>query len=148
MDNLGLPTPKMMDVAVPTNQQIGMTQKEPEITERTIPAVDAVSRNDSGVAIFIDLHEDLEHSKNGVIPNSVHVLYNGLADFIKPGGMLAALSQQSDQQLMLYCAYGERSAMALKELRAAGFKNVWHLGGSIDAWVTAEGPIEAAPQNN
>tara|TARA_B100002003_G_scaffold124805_1_gene115159 strand:- start:1196 stop:1642 length:447 start_codon:yes stop_codon:yes gene_type:complete len=148
MDNLGLPTPKMMDVAVPANQQIGMTQEEPEITERTIPAVDAVFRNDGGVAIFIDLREDLEHSKNGVIPNSVHVLYNGLADFIKPGGMLAALSQQSDQQLMLYCAYGERSAMALKELRAAGFKNVRHLGGSIDAWVTAEGPIEAAPQNN
>ena len=91
MDNLGLPTPKMMDVAVPANQQIGMTQEEPEITERTIPAVDAVFRNDGGVAIFIDLREDLEHSKNGVIPNSVHVLYHGLADFIKPGGKLAAL---------------------------------------------------------
>jgi len=47
--------------------------------------------------------------------------------------MLATLSQQSDQQLMLYCAYGEHSVMALKELRAAGFKNVRHLGGGICA---------------
>ncbi|MBT3917186.1 MAG: MBL fold metallo-hydrolase [Rhodospirillaceae bacterium] len=145
MDNLGLPNPKMMDVAVPANQQIGMAQEEPEITERTIPAIDAISRKDGDAAIFIDLREDPERSKNGVIPNSVHVPYASLADFIKPGGMLAALSQQSDCQLMLYCAYGERSAMALKELRAAGFKNVRHLGGGIDAWVNAEGPIEAAP---
>ena len=145
MNGLNLANPKMMDVAVPANQQIGMAQEEPEITERTIPAIDAISRKDGDAAIFIDLREDPERSKNGVIPNSVHVPYASLADFIKPGGMLAALSQQSDCQLMLYCAYGERSAMALKELRAAGFKNIRHLGGGIDAWVNAEGPIEAAP---
>ena len=68
MDNLGLPNPKMMDVAVPANQQIGMTQEEPEITERTIPAIDVVSHNDGGAAIFIDLREGLERWKNGVIP--------------------------------------------------------------------------------
>jgi len=62
--------------------------------------------------------------------------------------MLQALSQQSDQQLMLYCAYGERSAMALKELRSAGLKNIRHLGGGIDAWINADGPIETAPKLN
>ncbi len=148
MNNLGLPNPKMMDVAVPANQKIGMTQEEPEITERTIAANDAVARAESDNAIFIDLREDPERLKNGVIPNSVHVHYKSLADYIKPGGMLQALSQQSDQQLILYCAYGERSAMALKELRSVGFKNIRHLGGGIDAWVNANGPIEPAPHLN
>jgi glyoxylase-like metal-dependent hydrolase (beta-lactamase superfamily II)/rhodanese-related sulfurtransferase len=148
MDNLGLANPKMMDVAVPANQKIGMSQEEPEITERTIPAFDAVARLEDKAAIFIDLREDPEREKNGVIPNSVHVPYKSLADYIKPGGLLAALTQQSSQQLMLYCAYGERSAMALKELRSAGFKNIRHLGGGIDAWVNADGPIEAPPSLN
>jgi sulfur dioxygenase len=148
MDNLGLPDPKMMDVAVPANQKIGMAQGEPEITERTIPAYDALARFENQSSLFIDLREDTEREKNGVIPNSIHVPYKSLADFIKPGGLLQALSQQSDQQLMLYCAYGERSAMALKELRTSGFKNVRHLGGGIDAWVNASGPIEPAPAPN
>jgi rhodanese-related sulfurtransferase len=148
MDNLGLPNPKLMDVAVPANQKIGLTQPEPDIIERTVPANDALQRSEKDDAIYIDLREDPEREKNGIIPNSVHVPYKSLADYIKPGGMLAALSQQSDQQLMLYCAYGERSAMALKELRLANYKNIRHLGGGIDAWINAGGPIEPAPQNN
>lgn len=148
MDNLGLPNPKMMDVAVPANQKIGLAQAEPEIIERTIPANDALARLGSDDVIFIDLREDSERDKNGVIPNSVHVPYQSLADYIKPGGMLQALTRQSGQQLMLYCAYGERSAMALKELRSTGLKNIRHLGGGIDAWVNAGGAIEPAPEND
>lgn len=147
MNALGLPNPKMMDVAVPANLKLGMSQIEPEIEERTLPADEALARLGGQDAIFIDLREDNERIKNGVIPGSVHVPYQRLGEYCKSGGLLAALSTQTGQQLLLYCAYGERSALALKELRAAGFRNLRHLGGGMDAWINAAGPVEAPPAN-
>jgi len=142
MNNLGLPNPKMMDVAVPANLQVGLKNVEPEIEERTLPANEALNRLGTGDAIFIDLREQSEREKSGVIPGSVHVPYQRLAEYKKDGGLLSALSAQTGQQLLLYCAYGERSALALKDLRETGFKNLRHLGGGIDAWINAEGPVE------
>jgi len=71
-----------------------------------------------------------------------------LPNLIKQGGLLEALAKQSDDQIILYCAYGERSAMALKEIRAAGFKNIYHLMGGIDAWINANGPVKPASRLN
>ena len=42
---------------------------------------------------------------------------------------------------MHYCAYGERSAMALKEITTAHFGNIRHLGGGMEAWIPAGGPV-------
>lgn len=142
MNNLGLPDPKLMDVAVPANQKIGMPQDQPEIQQSTISAADVVTRLDQMEVLFIDLREDGERRKNGIIPRSVHVPYLHLAEYIKPGGMLYALSGQSDRPLMLYCSYGERSALALAEMTAAGFTNIQHMGGGMDAWINAHGPVE------
>ncbi len=142
MNNLGLPDPKMMDVAVPANQKIGFSPDLPEIERCTISAADVVARTDRSENIFIDLREETEREKNGIIPNSVHVPYLNLTDFIKPGGMLHALSKQTDRTLMLYCSYGERSALALGEMNLAGMSNVCHLGGGMDAWINADGPVE------
>jgi glyoxylase-like metal-dependent hydrolase (beta-lactamase superfamily II)/rhodanese-related sulfurtransferase len=147
MNNLGLPNPKMMDVAVPANMKIGMHQDEPEIVERTLTAQEAVDKLSQSDAIFIDLREDSERAKNGLIPGSVHVPYQRLSEFSRPDGLLAVLSAQTGQQLLLYCAFGERSALALKELRNAGFENLRHLGGGLDAWLQASGPIVSMDKN-
>ena len=142
MDNLGLPNPKMMDVMVPANQEIGMSQSEPEIVQNTVPVDTAIADLNDDRTIFIDLREEGERKKEGVIPNSLHMPYIHLSDYIKPGGLLGALSEKPDQQLMLYCAYGERSALALKELRVAGYTNACHLAGGMDAWINAGGPVQ------
>ncbi len=60
--------------------------------------------------------------------------------------MLEALAKQSNQQLMLYCAYGERSAMALKKIITARFENIRHLEGGMEAWIHASGPVKMASQ--
>ena len=139
MNNLGLPNPKIMDVVVPANQGIGMSQKEPEIFEHTMPVDAALKIVNNDNVIFIDLRENAERCKEGVIPNSLHIPYTNISDYIKPGSVLEAVS---DHQLVLYCAYGERSALALKEFRTGGFKNIWHIAGGIDAWINARGQIE------
>ena len=146
MDNLGLPSPKMMDVAVPANLKVGIAEPEPEIAERTVSVEVAQRQLKDDQALFIDLRESTERHKNGVIPGSIHIPYQNLNDYIKPGGLLLALSAQTGQQLLLYCAFGERSALALKELRKAGFKNIRHLGGGIDAWINVDAAVEAPPE--
>ncbi|MBT5179117.1 MAG: MBL fold metallo-hydrolase [Rhodospirillaceae bacterium] len=143
MDNLGLPDPKLMDVAVPANMKMGMRQADAEIAERSLNPGDAQKRLHSGDTIFVDLRESGERTKAGVIAGSVHVPYQQLSDFIKPGGALAALAGQDDAPMLLYCAYGERSALALKTMRVAGFKNIRHLAGGIDAWINSGAPLEA-----
>lgn len=146
MDNLGLPNPKMMDVAVPANLTLGLAADKRDAVGVTVSAGDAVRRLNSPDLLFIDLRETTEREKEGVIPGSVHVPYLKLTDFTKPGGLLQALAQQSDRELLVYCAYGERSALALETLKEAGIRNARHLGGGIDAWQQAGGTLEAPPQ--
>jgi len=141
MGSLGLASPKMMDVVVPANQEIGMSQSETEIAEHTM-SVDLILgslTNDN--ILFVDLREDAERQKYGVIPNSLHLPYIHFSDHTKIGDLHGNLSGKPDQKLLLYCAYGERSALALKELRSLGLKNTRHLAGGIDAWINAGGPI-------
>jgi rhodanese-related sulfurtransferase len=43
---------------------------------------------------------------------------------------------------MFYCAYGERSAMAVQAAQDAGLTSARHIQGGIAAWKSAGGPLE------
>jgi sulfur dioxygenase len=144
MDNLGLDNPKMMDVAVPANLAIGYTPEEPAVVEGTLDAGQLLSDPDWSEAVYVDLREDGERDRDGLIPHSVHAPYARLQDYIKPGGVLNAMANRTAAQMVLYCSYGERSALALSAAREAGIDNLSHLAGGIHAWVDAGGAIERA----
>ena len=61
---------------------------------------------------------------------------------IGPGGALRALASRPGQRLVYYCAFGERSAMAVDASRESGLGNVCHMIGGIAAWREAGGAIE------
>jgi rhodanese-related sulfurtransferase len=42
---------------------------------------------------------------------------------------------------VFYCAYGERSAMAVTAAQEAGITSAYHIKGGIDAWKKASGPL-------
>jgi glyoxylase-like metal-dependent hydrolase (beta-lactamase superfamily II)/rhodanese-related sulfurtransferase len=142
MGNLNLPNPKMMDVAVPANLAQGMAQSDPEISQCTVPAGEALGRIGAADTLFVDLREDGERHRDGIIPGSVHAPYGELEKSIRTGGLLHAMAQQTGKAMLLYCAYGERSALALKALHEADIGNACHLGGGMDAWITAGGPVD------
>ena len=142
MNNLNLPNPKMMDVAIPANLQVGLKDIAPEIEERTLAASEVLSSLRNGTTSLIDLREQSEREKTGAIPGAIHVPYLTLGQHKKEGALFSELSCKTGQQLILYCAYGERSALALKDLRKSGFKNLRHLRGGIEAWINIEGPLE------
>ena len=134
MDNLNLPNPKMMDEAVPANLSIGYQPDDPAISDCILSVEQAVLRLDDENTLFVDLREDSERQKDGIIKGSLHAPYPNLEAAIKPGGLLNAMAQQTGKSLLIYCAYGERSALALKALKEAGIDNACHLGGGLDAW--------------
>ncbi|SDB22988.1 MBL fold metallo-hydrolase [Bauldia litoralis] len=141
MNNLDLPNPRMMDVAVPANLQLGLDQDNPDRRQWTLD-VDAVIRAvDTGGAVLVDLRDRSERERHGVIPGSVHVPYPALDEQIAPGGLLSELVKASDKRLIFYCAYGERSAMAAEAARDDGLAGSCHLKGGLKAWKAAEAPI-------
>ena len=142
MDNLNLDNPKMMDVAVPANQVIGaeqgLTKREPWAL-----TVDQVNGQcGDGACVLVDLREDRERAENGMIPGSVHAPYPRLDRFVKPGGLLREMVDRDGKRLIYYCAYGERSALAVQTSQGMGLKSVSHLVGGIDAWAKAGGSLE------
>jgi rhodanese-related sulfurtransferase len=55
---------------------------------------------------------------------------------------LAELSSLKDQQVVLYCRSGRRTAIAAETLRGAGFDKLLHLEGDWLAWEAAKQPVE------
>ncbi|MBT7505930.1 MAG: MBL fold metallo-hydrolase [Rhodospirillales bacterium] len=141
MENLNLPNPKLMDVAVPANQKIGLRQDEAALKDSTVDARTATQLLDDTSVVFIDLREESERQTNGIIPGAMHVPYPTLTDAISTGRSLNILATRMETRLLLFCAYGERSALALQDMQEAGFQNVIHMAGGMGDWVEHSGTV-------
>jgi sulfur dioxygenase len=141
MNNLKLPNPKMMDVAVPANMRVGLHQEEVARKGWALTADDAIALRGKPDLALIDLREKSEREKHGIIPGSLHLPYPQLPAEIGPGGILHELAAASGKRLVFYCAFCERSAMAVQAAQDAGLKNAFHIAGGIDAWKKASGPL-------
>ena len=142
MDGLNLANPKMMDVAVPANLSVGLGQADDEHPECAMSAEEVMHGERPG-DILVDLREAGERAREGAIPGSVHAPYGQLAGMIGPGGTLRALAARPGHRLVYYCAFGERSAMAVDASRESGLANVCHMLGGIAAWREAGGALDA-----
>ncbi len=141
MNNLKLPNPKMMDVAVPANMHVGLHQEEIARKGWALSASEAMAlRGQPNIAI-VDLREKSEREKHGVIPGSLHAPYPSLQEEIGAGGMLHELAAATGKRIVFYCAFGERSAMAVQAAQDAGLTTACHIQGGINAWEKAGGPL-------
>ena len=141
MNNLKLPNPKMMDVAVPANMHVGLRQEEIARKGWALSVAEAMALRGRNDVALIDLREKSEREKHGVIPGSLHAPYPDLAENISAGGMLHELAEATGKRIVFYCAYGERSAMAVQAAQDAGLKTACHIEGGVNAWKKANGPI-------
>ena len=141
MNNLHLPNPKMMDVAVPANIQVGLHQENIASKGWALTATEAIALPGRPDVALVDLRETSEREKHGVIPGSLHAPYPDLPQTIGPGGMLHELAAATGKRIVFYCAFGERSAMAVQAAQDAGLTTACHIQGGIAAWKKANGPI-------
>jgi sulfur dioxygenase len=141
MNGLKLPNPKMMDVAVPANIKVGLAQEEIARRGWAYSAGQALALVGKSDIALIDLRERSERERHGTIPGSLHVPYPTLQQSIRSGGMLHELARSTNKQLVFYCAFGERSAMAVQAAQDAGLTAARHIEGGIDAWNKENGPL-------
>jgi len=142
MNGLNLPNPKMMDVAVPANLKVGLSQDEVEARGWSLTCEQARDELGSTDTVLVDLRDQNERERYGVIPGSVHVPYPDLEANVKPGGLLHELAVSTDKRLVFYCAFGERSAMAVQTAQEAGLTNSCHIKGGMNAWNEIAGPLQ------
>lgn len=134
MNNLNLPNPKMMDVAVPANLKIGLHQEVLEERGWALSCEQVRAIIDSGEVLLVDLRDSSERDRHGVIPGSVHVPYAELTESVADGGILKEVARSTEKRIVFYCAFGERSAMAVQAAQEAGLESACHLTGGLDAW--------------
>jgi rhodanese-related sulfurtransferase len=141
MNNLKLPNPKMMDVAVPANMHIGLAQEEVARRGWGVSADEALSLIDKPDVVLVDLRERREREKHGSIPGALHAPYPDLRENVSKGGMLYELAATTGKRVLFYCAFGERSAMAVQAAQSAGIASACHIHGGMDAWKKVSGPL-------
>jgi sulfur dioxygenase len=141
MDSLHLPNPKMLDVAVPANRHIGLHQEDIARRGWAFTPQEALDVLGQPSTALVDLREARERDVNGVIPGSLHMPYDELEENIRDGGLLHELAVATGKRIVFYCAFGERSAMAVEAAQEAGLTTARHIQGGLDAWIKAGGPL-------
>jgi glyoxylase-like metal-dependent hydrolase (beta-lactamase superfamily II)/rhodanese-related sulfurtransferase len=141
MNNLKLPNPKMMDVAVPANMHVGLHQDVLEKQGLSLNPREAIAGLHRPDTLLVDLRESAERLKHGTLEGALHAPYPSIEESLKPGGMLREVAAATGRRIVFFCAYGERSAMAVAAAKDAGLANAAHIAGGIDAWKKAGGPV-------
>jgi rhodanese-related sulfurtransferase len=108
---------------------------EAKRTIREIAPADVMAlRRQDHAHKLIDIRED--HEVNlGIIPGALHASRGNLEKLIE--GLATR-----DEQVVLYCATGNRSALAALTLERMGYSNVASMAGGIVAWAGEDGEIE------
>ncbi len=92
--------------------------------------------------VFIDLREEAELIRDGIIPNAVHVPRGMLEFVIDPDSPYHNKVFSSGKQFIFYCAAGSRSALATQVAHVMGLDAIAHVGGGMKAWKEAGAPVE------
>jgi len=147
MNNLGLPHPKLIDIAVPANLRCGQPEKETALPAEpgwapltfTFAGIweiqpDALEENAANIQI-VDVREpDEYHGSLGHIHGAK----------LLPLGTLAARTTElaRDRPVVAVCRSGARSAQASVLLQRGGFNDVANLAGGMLRWRAEGYPVE------
>ena len=80
-----------------------------------------------GAATFLDVREPDEYSQ-GTIPDAIHIPRGNLESNVE--GRIT----DHDEEVVVYCAGGVRSAFAAKTLTELGYTNVVSMAGGFNRW--------------
>ncbi len=110
-----------------------LSEAQKEIREISIDEVKRLL--DAGARVkLVDVRESDEHAE-GKLPGAVHI----------PRGFLELRIEERatrDEELVLYCAGGVRSALAARTLRQMGYTRVSSMAGGFNRWSDAAYPVE------
>ena len=91
----------------------------------------------AGESLVLDVRTPEEYAA-GHVPNAINVPHDQIE------ARLAELEARKNGPVVVYCKSGRRAGMAAEALSKAGFTNLLHLTGDMDAWSAAGLPVEKA----
>ena len=101
---------------------------------KTINADEAFKMVEDNSCNLIDIREARELEKTGCVENSVHISRGMMEIVLDPN---SAFFQQGkldqNKEMVLFCAGGVRSALAVKALQNMGYEKVSHIEGGFGA---------------
>ena len=99
---------------------------------KTINADEALKMVEENNCNLIDIREGNELESTGKVEHSVHIPRGKLEIFLDPN---SALFQQGvldqNKEIVLFCAGGVRSALAVKALKNMGYEKISHIEGGF-----------------
>ncbi|WP_075506128.1 MBL fold metallo-hydrolase [Candidatus Pelagibacter communis] len=128
MNNLNLPDPKMMDVAVPSNLKLGIDLNRQKVNNGIEPEeFNKIKKEEN--TVLIDLREQNEIDKEGKLDNSYIVPFPSMHDYIEKNK-----DSLKNKKILFYCAHGHRSTLAVQISKSYNFGNCFHLIGGLEKW--------------
>ena len=101
---------------------------------KTITADEALKLSNEDKCTLIDIREKGELDKTGRIENSNHIPRGMLEFWLDPEGPYFQSGKiDMNKEMVLFCAGGLRSALAVKTLKEMGFEKISHIEGGFAA---------------
>ncbi len=101
---------------------------------KTISADEALIMVKDDNCNLIDIRDSRELESTGKVENSIHISRGMLEIYLDPN---SALFQQGildqNKEMVLFCAGGVRSALAVKALKNMGYEKISHIEGGFGA---------------
>lgn len=91
----------------------------------------------AGESLVLDVRTPEEYAA-GHVPNAINIPHDELESH------LAELEARKNGPVVVYCKSGRRAGIAAEALTKAGFTNLLHLTGDMEAWSAAGLPVEKA----
>ena len=85
-------------------------------------------------AILIDLRDVRELQRQGTVPDAFHAPRGMLEFWADPDSPYHKPVFRTDKKLVLFCASGLRSALAVRTLQEMGMDNVLDMEGGFTEW--------------
>ncbi len=125
-----------------------VTQHVAELIAAARLLIDRVSVHEAAelqrldAAILIDLRDVRELQKLGTVANSFHAPRGMLEFWADPDSPYHKPVFRTDKKLILFCASGLRSALAVRTLQEMGMKNVLDMEGGFTEWRMQDLPVD------
>ena len=101
---------------------------------KTINANEALKMVEDNNCNLIDIRDARELESSGSVENSIHISRGMLEIYMDPNSALfkqGVLDQ--NKEMVLFCAGGVRSALAVKALKNMGYEKISHIEGGFSS---------------
>ena len=127
---------------MPVNQHVADMIASARLLIVSISVTEAPELQRLDAATLIDLRDVGELKDVGMVPNAFHAPRGMIEFWADPDSPYHKSIFHTDRKLILFCASGLRSALAVRTLQDMGMHNVLDMEGGITEWKMQGLPME------